>query len=253
VRRRPPRAVLRAPPGQAPLLACELCGAVDGPTSCVPSLVGGEVIGSVLVRTSAPLGAEDAAHLEAVVAESAPTVAMLRSLAIAEARASTDALTGLANNRSIQDTIKRMVAHAGRTTSPLAAILFDLDHFKAVNDTFGHSAGDDVLAAVGDVVASVVRDSDFVGRYGGEEFVVLLPDTGRRGSRRRSPRSCGRRSTGCASPRSTGASARASAWRRSPTTPGTPASLLRCADRALYAAKRAGRDRVEVLTAALAG
>lgn len=239
-------------PGEAPLLRCELCGDVGGPTSCVPSLVGGEVIGSVLVRTPKPLGAEDAEHLEAIVAESAPTVAMLRSLAIAEARASTDALTGLANSRAIQDTLKRMAAHAGRTTSPLAAILFDLDHFKAINDTFGHSAGDDVLAAVGDVAASVMRDSDFLGRYGGEEFVVLLPDTGVEGAivvaeKLRAAMHSVRVST---VDRALSASFGVAVI---PDHAGDAGSLLRSADRALYAAKRTGRDRVEVVAADLAG
>ncbi len=235
-------------PGDAPLLQCELCGAVDGPTRCVPSLVGGEVIGSVLVRTPKRLDAEDAEHLEGVVAESAPTVAMLRSLAIAEARASTDALTGLANSRSVQDTLKRMVAHAGRTTTPLAAILFDLDHFKAVNDTFGHSAGDDVLAAVGDVAASMMRDSDFVGRYGGEEFVVLLPDTGVGGAvvvaekLRLAIQGVRVASVDRALSASFGIAV-------IPDHAGDAGALLRSADRALYAAKRAGRDRVEVLSA----
>ena len=61
-------------------------------------------------------------------------------------------------------------------------VLFDLDHFKDVNDTHGHGKGDEVLAAVGDTVANAVRDSDFVGRYGGEEFLALLPSTGREGA-----------------------------------------------------------------------
>jgi diguanylate cyclase (GGDEF)-like protein len=245
------RSHARGPAG-TPLLACTLCGGVDGATRCVPSLVGGEVIGSVLVRTPEALDREDAEHLEATVAESAPTVAMLRSLAIAEARASTDALTGLANSRSIQDTLKRMVAHAGRTATPLAAILFDLDHFKAVNDTFGHSAGDEVLAAVGDVAASVIRDSDFVGRYGGEEFVVLLPDTGADGATVVAEK-LGAAIRALRVPsvdRQISASLGVAAI---PEHAGDAASLLRCADRALYAAKRAGRDRVEVLSVDLAG
>ncbi len=234
--------------GAAPLLSCTLCGAVDGATRCVPSLVGGEVIGSVLVRTPRPLEAEDAEHLEATVAEAAPTVAMLRSLAIAEARASTDALTGLANTRAVHDTLKRLVAHAGRTTTPLAAILLDLDHFKAVNDTFGHSAGDDVLAAVGDVVASVMRDSDFVGRYGGEEFVVLLPDTDPEGAVvvAEKLRAAIQEVRVATVDRAISASFGVAAI---PHHAGDAAALLRCADRALYAAKRAGRDRVEVLSA----
>jgi PleD family two-component response regulator len=81
-------------------------------------------------------------------------LANLRNLALAEIRAATDALTGLPNNRAVQDTIKRMVAQASRSVSPLSAALIDLDHFKRVNDAYGHSRGD-------------------------EEFLLLLPDTGR--------------------------------------------------------------------------
>ena len=78
-------------------------------------------------------------------------VANLRNLAVAELRAATDGLTGLANQRTVHETLKRTAAQAGRTASPLALVLFDLDHFKAVNDTYGHGKGDDVLAAVGAV------------------------------------------------------------------------------------------------------
>ena len=94
-------------------------------------------------------------------------LANLRNLAIAEARAATDALTGLPNQRACQDTLKRMLAHASRTMSPLSAVLLDLDHFKLINDRHGHNSGDDVLAAVGEVLAGCVRTSDFAGRYGG--------------------------------------------------------------------------------------
>ena len=73
----------------------------------------------------------------------------LRNLAISELRASTDALTGLPNQRAVQDTLKRMVAQASRTISPLAALLVDVDHFKQINDLHGHDRGDEALAAVG--------------------------------------------------------------------------------------------------------
>ena len=70
-----------------------------------------------------------------------------------------------------------MVAQSARGVSPLAALLLDLDHFKNINDTLGHDHGDEVLAAAGVALRNAVRDSDFVGRYGGEEFLLLLPGT----------------------------------------------------------------------------
>ena len=70
-----------------------------------------------------------------------------------------------------------MVAQANRSITPLAAVMFDLDHFKQINDQFGHGKGDEVLAAVGTALKSCLRGSDFAGRFGGEEFLILLPDS----------------------------------------------------------------------------
>ena len=95
----------------------------------------------------------------------------------------------------MQDTLKRMVAQASRTITPLTAVLLDLDHFKQINDLYGHDAGDEVLAAVGVAMRLAMRESDFVGRYGGEEFLMLLPvdryrrrDSSHRGRPRRDRR-----------------------------------------------------------------
>ena len=118
----------------------------------------------------------------AAVKQAAPVLANLRNLAIAEHRAATDPLTGLPNARSVQEALIRMVAQSTRGGSPLSAIVLDLDHFKALNDRHGHQAGDDVLESVGAALRRGVRTSDFAGRWGGEEFVVLLPDTDHEGA-----------------------------------------------------------------------
>jgi diguanylate cyclase (GGDEF)-like protein len=178
------------------------------------------------------------------VGQAGPVLANLRNLAVAEFRAATDALTGLPNARAVQDSLRRMVAQASRTLSPLTAIMLDLDHFKQINDKYGHGRGDDVLAAVGSVLEATLRASDFVGRYGGEEFVILLPDTGR--------------TEGAAVAEKIRAAVEATLVPEVgqritaslglavlPDDAGDSVALLRHADRLLYTAKANGRNRVE--------
>jgi diguanylate cyclase (GGDEF)-like protein len=159
-----------------PLLTCDLCGQ-HARTTCVPSLVGGEVIGSVLVAHEQPLSASERGRIDQSVSQAAPVLANLRNLAVAEVRAATDALTGLPNARSLRENLVRMVAQAARSNLPLSAVLCDLDHFKQINDVYGHEKGDQALAAASAAPGSALRESDLAGRYGGEEFLILLPDT----------------------------------------------------------------------------
>ncbi len=93
-----------------------------------------------------------------------------------------DALTGLQNRASLDHSLAREIQLAGRYSTPLSVIMLDLDHFKAVNDTFGHPVGDQVLKVVAAEVSESVRDSDIVFRYGGEEFMVVLSNTGLAGA-----------------------------------------------------------------------
>ncbi len=90
---------------------------------------------------------------------------------------STDPLTGLYNRRHFMGVLEREFERTDRYGTPLSFVMFDIDHFKRLNDTFGHQAGDDVLRELGRVVREAVRASDVAGRYGGEEFCVLLPHT----------------------------------------------------------------------------
>jgi diguanylate cyclase (GGDEF)-like protein len=177
--------------------------------------------------------------------QAAPVLANLRNLAIAEIRAATDVLTGLPNNRSVQDTLRRMVAQASRSVSPLSAALLDLDHFKHVNDAHGHSRGDEVLAAVAATLRSSLRESDFVGRYGGEEFLILLPDTGKQQAQTVAEKVRAAVEAIVLSNlelRVTASLGVASL----PDDCSDADSLVRAADRALYAAKGRGRNRVEL-------
>jgi diguanylate cyclase (GGDEF)-like protein len=231
-----------------PLLECELCGRAASESTCVPLSVSGEVIGSVLVEHARLLHGDEHRRIEDTVSQAGPTLANLRNLALAEARAATDSLTGLPNRRAVQEALKRMIAQAGRTLAPMAVLVLDLDHFKQINDTYGHDRGDAVLAAVGDVLAGALRTSDFVGRNGGEEFVALLPDTGADGALEAAEklRAAIARVTLPGIDRAVTASVGVAVY---PHTAADPESLLRLADRALYAAKAAGRNRAAVADA----
>jgi diguanylate cyclase (GGDEF)-like protein len=215
----------------------------------VPSLVGGEVVGAVLVDHRRALGPERRRIIEQSVAEAAPVIANPRNLAVAEIRAATDGLTGLPNQRAVHDTVKRAAALAGRTASPLALVLFDLDHFKAINDTYGHGKGDEVLAAVGAIAADTLRASDFVGRLGGEEFAAVLAGTDRNGGILAAEK-LRAAIAAIAVPGMNRMITASFGVAVMPDDAGEPELLLREADRALYSAKNAGRNRVETVSTA---
>jgi len=171
-----------------------------------------------------------------------------------------DPLTGCLNRRGFEQAYAREVARSTRAGSDLGLLLLDLDHFKMVNDTYGHSAGDDVLRGAGQLLMEACRAGDIVARVGGEEFALLLPDTGATGAFLFATRLC----------------AAVREHRFPSATPETPAirvttsigvasriphrgmddgasGLSARADEALYAAKRSGRDRVRVWSQELEG
>lgn len=203
------------------------------------------MIGSVLARRDRPLSESQSETMRGSVVQAAPLLANLRNLALAERRAGTDALTGLPNQRASHETLKRMVAQAERVAQPLAVLLLDLDHFKQVNDVLGHAAGDSVLAAVGVALRSAIREGDFCGRYGGEEFIVLLPDTelSRADIVAEKIRAAIEAIEIPSVQRETTVSIGVAAV---PTHATDAEAVARIADRALYSAKSAGRNRVEL-------
>lgn len=225
------------------VLRCEVCGGLEGQADCSPLIVGGEVIGAALIRHPDPLTERQDRAVEESVAQAAPVLANLRNLALAESRAATDGLTGLPNRRSFEETLKRMAAQAGRTKTPLSALALDLDHFKSINDSHGHEVGDEVLAAMGALLGDLIRASDFAARIGGEEFIVLAPDTARDGAAALAETI--RAAVGELAVPGVARVTVSIGVASLPEDASTPSGLLRAADRLLYAAKERGRDRVE--------
>lgn len=124
------------------------------------------------------LASEETKILRSRLEESRSRIADMKNrLKVAEIEAITDPLTGVGNRRSLDAFIESEVRSSHAELTPLCLIMADIDHFKRINDTFGHQAGDDVLEQVAGVLKANVRTSDFVARYGGEEFTVVLPRT----------------------------------------------------------------------------
>ena len=168
---------------------------------------------------------------------------LLREL---EEMSRTDGLTGVLNRRSFDEAFGREVARAHRYDVPLSVVMMDLDHFKRVNDTHGHQGGDDVLRAFAGLASRVFRDADSLYRYGGEEFVALLPHTTALGARQAAERlRKGLRSFPIRVGATTITVTCSAGVAELEAGDGDGQPLLRRADEALYAAKEAGRDRVE--------
>jgi diguanylate cyclase (GGDEF)-like protein len=161
-----------------------------------------------------------------------------------ERQALADGLTGLANRRACSDAVHSEAARADRLDTPLSVVLADLDGFKHVNDVYGHAVGDEVLRAFADVLRETLRESDVAGRWGGEEFLVLLPGADEDGAAHLAERVraalSAREIPGAGELRVT-----ASFGVAEYTPPAGAEQLVAAADEALYRAKRAGKDRVE--------
>ncbi len=181
-----------------------------------------------------------------LVAAGVAVVSMLASFrrlaAIAEHHATHDALTGLANRRCAYDVLEQMLTRARHTRRPLGVVSLDLDHFKRINDEYGHETGDVVLRAVGTALAGECRGADLVARVGGEEFLVLLPDTDTDGTMAAAEKL--RLAIAALVVPSLPHGLTASLGVATMTTVEDEISdLLRRADQALYVAKNAGRNR----------
>ena len=158
-----------------------------------------------------------------------------------------DALTGIGNRRCFDDTLASVWTACASKQSNVTLVLFDIDHFKKFNDSFGHQAGDDCLRQVGAALAACRKGNDIVARYGGEEFAVILPDTPLEGGCvvaervRLSILSCAIPHPVAGPPGCVTVSLGVACM---PAATGTPSALIEAADQCLYEAKRSGRNRV---------
>jgi len=223
---------------------------------CAPLMVQGEILG-LLCLVGATAGGEgkhrvSQQQLTVMVGESIKLC--LSNLKLREklrAQAIHDPLTGLFNRRHLEDSLSRELHRAHRRNSPLGVSMLDLDHFKRFNDTFGHNAGDSLLHELGRLLREKVRQSDISCRYGGEEFVLILPDSSLADTQQRVEQICGlvKELKIRHGDQLLGTITLSAGVAGAPEHGFTAPELLRAADNALYAAKQAGRDRVVVYQA----
>jgi two-component system chemotaxis family response regulator WspR len=173
-----------------------------------------------------------------------------RALAALREQATRDGLTGVWNRKMIFDTLSQELTRAGREGTPLAIVMADLDKFKSINDRFGHPVGDAILQQASRRLSACVRTYDHVGRYGGEEFLIVLPNCDREQARKLSERL--RQSVADAPMEAEGKMLHitCSLGVAISDTPrgNSVASLVQAADEALYLAKQAGRNCVTLAT-----
>jgi two-component system cell cycle response regulator len=150
----------------------------------LPLVRGEQVLGTVALVSSRQKAYPAAARemLRVISHQIGVSLQNARMYQSMEERATTDGLTGLTNHRAFQERLEHLHALAERTGQKFSIILTDIDHFKSVNDTYGHPVGDAVLKRVAAIFTQRARKVDIVARYGGEEFVIVLPDTDAEGA-----------------------------------------------------------------------
>jgi len=167
-------------PGKAELNCMHFVGSAPDNYLCVPLAAHGETQGFVFVCSDTPESlviAEERTPLIVELAELASlSIASLNLRAKLEGQSIRDGLTGLFNRNFMEIALERELHRAARQGTPVAVMMLDVDHFKLMNDTFGHEAGDIVLREVAECFRRSLRDEDIICRYGGEEFVVIMPD-----------------------------------------------------------------------------
>lgn len=235
-----------------------LANLVPAESLCVPLIAQGDAIGILFLASTGtgqgqPVFSEHDTRLARSTADDIGlAIANLRLREKLQQQSIRDTLTGLYNRRYVEETLARELRRAERMQRSLGVIMFDIDHFKDFNDTFGHDAGDALLRALGTMLREGIRGEDIPCRYGGEEFVLILPEATLEVTRERA------RALGDAvrhldvrhRDRALGAITLSVGVAASPQHGRTMEVLLRAADGALYRAKQNGRARIEIAVAA---
>lgn len=217
---------------------------------CFPLVAHGETLGIMYIECPTADIATATEARESTLASigemAAMAIAGLHLRQKLESQSIRDGMTGLFNRSFMEVALERELHRAGRREKELAVLMIDIDNFKQFNDTFGHQAGDVVLRQVADALRVGVRGEDIVCRYGGEEFVVILPEVATEVARERAELL--RRTVAELALRYHGQPLRqvtiSIGLAMSPQNSEVAEDLLRCADRAMYAAKHRGRNRV---------
>ena len=228
-----------------------LAGVLEGNVLCFPMVAGGVALGVVGIEDGDTLNADHRKALSAVAGLMAIAVRNMELLLETREQSLRDGLTGCFNRGHGLETLDGELRRSRRTRQPLSILMFDIDHFKSINDELGHLRGDDLLRAVGAKLTRVLRSSDVRCRYGGDEFLIILPDTPVVGAQQVAE-SLRREIAGLAmvaGDRTVPVTLSVGIAAAGPAELGVTAFIDR-ADEALYRAKRAGRDRYVVADAA---
>jgi len=228
---------------------CSHAAGINGTFLCVPILAQGEALGILHIQASEEdpeLGEAEMSFKTTFAAQIGLSVANIRLRDALRAQSMRDPLTGLYNRRYLAEMLDREIRRAARAEQPLGILMLDLDHFKKFNDTYGHEAGDVVLRETASFLVRSIRAEDFVCRYGGEEFVIVLPTADLRvaGLRAEGIRSRLRELVVMHQGRSLGVVTVSIGVAALPQHGTSQQQVLKAADAALYRAKKAGRDRV---------
>ncbi len=233
---------------------CVHAAGVKNTYLCAPILAQGETLGIAHFQATDAAPKMDASELSfktTFAGQVGLSIANIRLREALRTQSVRDPLTGLYNRRYLEETLDREVRRAARAAQSLGFLMIDLDHFKNFNDTYGHDAGDAVLRETALFLAKGIRAEDFVCRFGGEEFVVILPTADLESSRARGERlrSKMRELTIMYQGKSLGMVTISVGVAAFPEHGRSPKELMAAADAALYQAKRGGRDRVVVASA----